>query len=365
VPGWRQVNINGFGNRDNWGAWALATFDSALYVGTGNYDSGTDVYRFSSGSWEQVVSGGFGDSTNVAVDRFAEFNGYLYAGTWNDNGSGSNGGQIWRTPTGNNGSWSRVVNNGFGDATNSEVMALAPFNGYLYAGTWSMDTGVHGAEIWRSNTGDSGSWTQVVSDATFGDSNNVAIMSFEVYNGYLYAATANPDSGGEVWRTSNGTTWAQASTDGFGDADNTRVVSLEVFDSQLYAGTWNFTDGGEIWRTANGTTWERVMSGGFGNADNRDIASLVAFDGDLYVIVGNFNTGPEVWRSSTGDSGSWQKVIDTGFGGGAGEAVNWDNITAVCDGSLYVGTFTWGNGGGRVWLYLPHQVYLPLVVRNH
>jgi len=242
-------------------------------------------------------------------------------------------------------------------------MTLAPFNGYLYAGTWCWDTSVHGAEIWRSSTGNSGSWTRVVSDGFNGDSNNEAILSVEVFNGYLYAATGNGDTGGEVWRTNDGTTWIQANADGFGDADNTRVVSLEVLNGSLYAGTWNSADGGEIWRTTNGTTWEQVMSDGFGNVDNRDIASLIAFDSYLYAIVGNFNTGPEVWRSSTGNSGSWQKVIDTGFGCGRAAAVDWDNITAVFEDSLYVGTFTWGNGGGQVWLML-HQAYLPLVLRN-
>jgi hypothetical protein len=335
VPGWEQVNINGFGNRNNRGAWALETFNDALYVSTFNYVSGAEVYRFSSGYWERVVSDGFDDSTNVGVDWFTEFNGHLYAGTWNDNGSGSNGGQIWRSPTGDSGSWERVVNNGFGDAINGEIMTLAAFDSYLYAGTWSVDTGVHGAEIWRSSTGNSGSWTQVVNDTVFGNSGNVAIISVEVFNNHLYAATRNSGdtSGGEVWRTNNGTIWVQVSTDGFGDADNVHVVSLEVFNGALYAGTWNLGNGGEIWRTTNGTTWEQVVSDGLGNVDNRDIASLVDFDSYLYAIVGNFNTGPEVWHSPSGNSGSWKKVIDTGFGCGRASAVDWDNMTAVFEDS--------------------------------
>ena len=91
------------------------------------------------------------------------------------------------------------------------------------------------------------------------------------------------------------------------------------------------------------------MSGGLDSADNFDVASLAALDGTLYAIVDNGSTGPEVWRSSTGDSGSWQRVIDTGFGSGCAAAVRWDNVTAVFQDDLYVGTFTWGNGGGRVW----------------
>ena len=82
-----------------------------------------------------------------------------------------------------------------------------------------------------------------------------------------------------------------------------------------------------------------------------------------YAVVGNFDTGTEVWKSPTGDRNSWQCVVDTGFGTGRGAVLDWDNATAVHDDSLYVGTFTYGSGGGRVWQML-RQVYLPLVVRN-
>jgi hypothetical protein len=184
-----------------------------------------------------------------------------------------------------------------------------------------------------------------------------------VFGDCLYAATDNETTGGEVWRTDNGTTWNQVNADGFGNANNTRVVSLETFGGQLYASTQNSTDGGAVWRTANGTDWEWVVNDGFGDVNNIDIASLVAFDGDLYAVVGNFDTGAEVWHSSTGDRGSWKLVVDTGFGTGRGAVVGWDNVTAVYENSLYVGTFTFGSGGGRVWQML-RQVYLPLVVRN-
>ena len=363
VPGWRQANVNGFGDRDNWGAWSLGTFEDALYVSTGNHADGADVYRLASGSWEQVVSAGFGDEANVAVDWFAEFKGDLYASTWNDTGNGSNGGQIWRSPTGDSGTWCRVVNDGFGDATNAEVMSLSVFDGYLYAGTWSGDTGVHGAEIWRSPTGEADSWELVVGDAEFGDSDNVAIMSFEVFDGDLYAATYNEASGGGVWRAADGTTWSQVNEDGFGTVDNASVVSLEVFSDRLYAGTWNSAEGGAIWRTRNGTTWDPVVGGGFGSVDNKAIGSLIAFDGDLYAVVGNDETGPEVWRSSSGAGGSWGRVADTAFGCGAGDAVYWDTMTAVFENSLYVGTSTRGNSGGRVWQML-QEVHLPLVIRG-
>ena len=367
VSGWEQVNLNGFGKRNNSAIWALYSFSNDLYVSTINETTGGEVYRLSSGTWEQVVDGGFGDSANSGVNKFTEFNGSLYAGTMNyPDGGGSNGGQIWRSSTGNNGSWERVVNNGFSDATNCEVMSMADFNGYLYAGTWSCDTNTHGTEIWRSDSGGNSSWTRVMSDTTFGDSHNIAILSMEIFNNNLYVVTDNDTSGGEVWRTNNGTIWTQVNVDGFGSNNNTRVVSLVAFGENLYAGTWNSTSGGQIWRTANGTSWEQVVSDGFGKTDNKDIASLVVFDGELYTVSGNFVTGAEVWRSKTGKNGSWQKVIDTGFGGGRTGLVDWDIGAIVHNSSLYVGTFTFGNGGGKLWQKIPPAyIYLPVILKNY
>ena len=134
------------------------------------------------------------------------------------------------------------------------------------------------------------------------------------------------------------------------------------FAGKLYAGTWNSVTGAEIWRTANGTSWERVLQGGFGKSDNGRIAALVAFRGELFALVGNFETGAEVWRSASGDANSWNKVIDGGFGSGRGALLAWDNHVAVSDGNLYIGTYTFGNSGGRVWKYLYNKTYLPMLI---
>jgi hypothetical protein len=358
VPGWTQVNINGFGDRNNWGTWSLGAFSGRLYASTSN-DSGAEVYRLSpTGAWERVATGGLGDASNIGIDRLTEFGGQLYAGTWVDDGSGA---QIWRSPSGNAGSWSQVAQGGLGSANNNEFMALTPFNGYLYAGTWVGNPGVHGAEVWRSSSGASGSWTRSASNG-FGDSNNSAILTMKVFDGALYAATKNDATGGEVLRSNDGQQWTQVNTNGFGSVNNTAVVSLEVFAGKLYAGTWNSATGAEIWRTANGTSWERVLQGGFGNSDNGRIAALVAFRGELFALVGNSETGAEVWRSPSGDTNSWIKVIDGGFGSGRGALLAWDNHVALSDGALYIGTYTFGNSGGRVWKYLHNKTYLPMLI---
>lgn len=361
VPGWVQANINGFGDRNNHAAWSLGVFNNRLYASTSNFgfDAGAEVYRLSpAGAWERVATGGFGDASNVGIDRLTEFSGQLYASTWVEDGSGA---QIWRSPSGNTSTWSQVAHGGLGSANNSEFMTLTPFGGYLYAGSWVQDSTVHGAEIWRSSTGNSGSWTRVVANG-FGDNGNYTLLSMKEFEGYLYASTANAVSGGEIWRSADGVSWSQVAVDGFGSASNSHVVALAAFDGELYAGTENSTRGAEIWRTADGVSWERVLQGGFGNVNNIQIAALVAFRGELVALVGNFSNGAEVWSSPTGESGSWRKVIDGGFGSGRTALVVWDNRSAVLAGSLYIGTYTTGNSGGRLWQYLHNRIYLPILM---
>ena len=353
VPNWEQVNINGFGNRSNEGVLSLASFGDILYAGTVNWDTGGEVWRMGS-SWSQVNSGGFGDSDNEGIDHLIEFNGYLYAGTWN----GPAGGEVWRY---DGLGWAQVVSGGFGDPTNGEVFRFAVFSDTLYASTWSY-TDTHGTEIWRSSTGNVGDWARVVTDG-FGDADNGAAPGFEVFNGYLYAGTFNWDTGGEIWRTADGTTWNQVNADGFGDYDNDAIASFAVFNGCLYAGTMHDSTGGQVWRcsTCDGSDWSPVVSDGFGSTDHSRVSALIASDNYLYCVTANSETGAQVWRSSTGDLGDWEQVGPDGFGDSNNWGPYWDNSVAA--GSLYIGTRNWANGG-EVWQLAGGQVYLPIILKN-
>ncbi len=188
-------------------------------------------------------------------NSFEVFSNTLYAGTWNENSSHvTNGAQIWRTEDPDTGTWEKVVSGGFDNAENGEVMALRKFGNYLYAGTYSYDDADPEATIWRSDTGDSGDWEKVFSKATPGYHHAVAVLDMAVFHNLLWAATFNREDGAEIWFSGDGLGWTQANTDGFGDAGNTGVLSLAVFNEALYAGTQNYdydtgyTYGGEIWR---------------------------------------------------------------------------------------------------------------------
>jgi PKD repeat protein len=345
VPGWRQVNINGFGDRSNRYISSLAPFGNQLYAGTYNTGgNGTQLWRMgATGTWNSVSPNGFGDVSNRAIDRMIEFKGNLYAGTEN----GTNGGQIWRTPDGDN--WMRVVDQGFGDPTNGEVLGLGVFKDMLYATTWSY-TNTHGSEIWRSTTGNSGDWHRVVANG-FGDSTNQVIGGLVEYDGYLYAGTYHYPVGAEVWRTPDGATWNQVNTDGFGDPTNYAALMLAVFDGQLYVSTHRTSavDGGQIWRCAScdDSDWQQVVSGGFGDKRNWAIDSLIAFGTWLYAATGNWTTGTEVWRTQNG--ADWSQANPDGFGDSNSGGTWWaGSSVAAFNNQLVIGTD--GASGAKVWM---------------
>jgi len=356
VPGWVQVNINGFGDCSN-RISALAPYGGQLYAGTYNFGgNGAQLWRAADGlNWTPVVTNGFGITRNVGVDHLAEFNGQLYVGTWGDT---VNGGEVWRSPNGL--SWTRVVSQGFGDPTNGEVVHLAVFSETLYAGTWSY-TSTHGAEIWRSSTGNAGDWTQVVANG-LGDAANQAVRAMQVFDGHLYVGSynwANQSNGGEIWRTDDGLTWTRVVAGGFGDASNYKVSALAVFDGYLYAavGNWDsdggLSTGGKVYRCSQASgcdaagDWQQVVGDGFGNPqDNHSISSLLVHDNRLYAVAYNYQTGMEVWRTENGTD--WEQVGFAGFGDSHNHGLYSDGSMTAFNNRLFIGTTNWANGG-EVW----------------
>ncbi len=372
VPDWRQSNLNGFGNRQNVDVLSLESFGGSLYAGTYNPDggNGAQLWRFGN-SWAAVMTNGFNDAANVGIDDLIEFKGNLYAGTWNED----NGGQIWRSANGS--SWAQVVDQGFDDRTNGEIFSLAVYSNTLYASTWSY-TSTHGAEIWRSDTGNSDDWEQAADNGFDGDAANRSVTAMGVFNGYLYAGTDNWSSttitstGAEVWRCQecDGSDWVPVNTGGFGTVNNIGVSALAEFDGHLYASTVTQDGFGmEVWRcdacNAPGD-WERVVENGFDNSATGDLSALEVYTGQLHLIVGNSTTGLEIWRSDTGDLDDWEQVGFAGLGDSNNRAPYWDNSVAVFDDDLFLGTINEANGG-EVWhsLNLDQSIYLPVLLRNH
>lgn len=357
-PDWKQVNINGFGDPSNLLS-VLEVFNGQLYAGVTNWDQGAMIYRTDDGkSWTATAENGFDDpSNNQIISDMTVFGNSLYAGTI----SGDSTGQIWRSADGIK--WDQVVPNTFSGGTNS-LSILGAYNGQIYAGTWNSD-GI-GSQIWKSTSGNSGTWA-IENNNGFGNGFNDGITSFQEFSGYLYAGTENTQTGSELWRKSANTGWESVNTDGFGeDNHNGAVNTMVVYNHTLYAGTSNCDMGGEIWRSLNGTTWTKVIDAGFGDINNCVIDNLIVYKNKLFATTYNHpwnsdSTGMEVWV--TEDGTNWEQINTDGFGDSSNRydlstgSVIWNN-------QLYVGTRNSANGT-EIWAYelLNQRIFVPLILK--
>ncbi|MCC9075204.1 SMP-30/gluconolactonase/LRE family protein [Litorilinea aerophila] len=361
VPGWKQVNINGFGERQNTWISNLVNFKGHLYA------SGYRPYVWrleNDGSWSTVNNLGFGDSTNVEIDAMAVFNNHLYAATFtficddpDCNNWHTNGPQFWRTADGT--TWENVTPPGSIGTDYRWVPTMAALGGYLYATLDRQDHSTLGAEIWR--TADGQNWQQIASGG-FGDPYNTGVLSLVEYNGYLYAGTRHGDwqndahsdgpLGGEVWRY-DGTNWVRVNDPGFGDLEAHRVERLIVFNNALYAfisrvvGT---TKGAEIWRCIaticnSQNDWVKVVDNGFGNPQNQYIFGGLVTGGYLYAATQNTFNGFRLWRTINGTD--WEPAALEGLGDSNNTYV-WLNAMAEHNGRLYLGVNNSANGA-EVW----------------
>ncbi|MGD9101423.1 MAG: hypothetical protein PVF45_13160, partial [Anaerolineae bacterium] len=295
---WTQVGLDGLvGDADNVGMRALAVHEGALYASVENSVDAGRVYRWSAtgAAWEQVSLDGFGSPNNEMVLTLASFDGSLYAGTYN----GIERPKVFcYTGVGTN--WDNVSPpDADFEIANIAIDAMTVYSDHLYIGTQNES----GGEIWRY---DGATWEPVTTDG-FGSPNNDSVWSLQAFDGYLYAGLQNPAEGSEVWRSQSGASgdWTQVNQNGFGrnmvnDATNAGVRALTVWNGRLYAGTYNWASGGEVWRTANGAAqedWEQVNTDGFGQGQNRIASALWSFGDHLYAGTFNDTFGTEIWRT--------------------------------------------------------------------
>lgn len=362
TPGWRQVNINGFGDRAR-SVSALASIGDYLYAGTWSNANRAELWRMDAGgNWSRVISAGLGISTNIGVNHVITYGGKLYVSFFNQDPPGwwqSYGAQIWRSADAT--SWEQVVNNGFGDPDNGEIFYMTVYSDAIYAATWSY-TSTRGAEIWRSTTGDSGSWSQVMSNG-FGDWCNFGVLVMQPVAGQLYAGTRSYigglcDSGADLWRY-DGISWSPVITNGFGFTGTYDIGALAEFQGYLYAGIGRFDlttyqyPGGEVWRCHIATTgcdasgdWERVVADGFNDSNNINVSLLDSVGTYLYAIASNFRNGLSIWRTQNGTT--WEPVSQGGFGDSNNYGTIWDKGAALFNGRFHVGTYNPAHGG-EVW----------------
>ena len=99
------------------------------------------------------------------------------------------------------------------------------------------------------NTGQIQGFSQV--NNGLGDANNGRPYGLFVFNERLYLVFANTDTGAEVWRTSDGTTWEQINIDGWGDSNVAYADyynnNMSIFKNNLYVGALGGASGGQVW----------------------------------------------------------------------------------------------------------------------
>ncbi|MCX8044136.1 MAG: hypothetical protein N3B18_08430 [Desulfobacterota bacterium] len=156
-------------------------------------------------------------------------------------------------------------------------------------------------------TEDGSTWT-CVNRAGFGNVKNYSVVAMAEYNGYLYAMTRNEVQGAEIWRY-DGTRWEQVLFPGGqtnGMYGNPWLSSMwgamAVFNGKLYCGfssghqgTYYDSTGCEIWRY-DGQNWEPVIS------DKRDTEDA----GTITAISGCADQDGDTTAQITDSSKNWQ-----------------------------------------------------------
>ncbi len=320
--------------------------------------------------WTQVNADAFGmdagaDQSHASEEGFevVVFRGQLYVGMEADN---SYGARLWRTkagvtaPTGQE-DWEEVIADAAGRpfghpniTQNDHVDSLAVFDGHLYVSTANGGSSTFGTQVWRSATGDPGTWTRVNSDG-FGDIHNTNFKDMQVFDGWLCGGTWNERTGAQVWCTADGVTWARKNADGFGQRNVTTVWTGAVYNDALYFGVQDrgdrpgeSDDVARLFRTIslNGTpAWEEVYTGPPGSY-RTDL--LGALDSYLYIAVRS-PEGIVILRSPTGDPGTWVQVNVPGMRPAA--SANFGTVVdgaTVFNGALYVAVANLSTGV-EVW----------------
>ncbi|MGC9398602.1 MAG: hypothetical protein ACP5HM_05640 [Anaerolineae bacterium] len=239
---WHAVITAGFGYTENTNFKDMQVFDGWLCGGTQNATTGAQVWCTGDGStWVQKNESGFGDSGNSLIASSGVFSGVLYVGVAGSQGS------VWRTS--DLATWTKVLT----VTDRPRVEIVGTFSDTLYVAAGANDgrnAGDPTIRLYRSSTGDPGSWDAPENPLDDEARNTRTIVDGgTVYNGALYIATMNTLSGTQVWRTTDGVTWTQVNSDGFGTM-RTFAAELISFNGYLYAWASNYTIGQQVWRTA-------------------------------------------------------------------------------------------------------------------
>ena len=305
------------------------------------------IPKFDNKYWEQVVDKGFGDKNNVYIWSMKKFNGFLYIGTIND----VKGCQIYRSESGNKGTWKQVNESGFGhglDSAGARNMIVYKNLLWVVTSSWRI-----GTQVWITNGEENKNgllnWEKANKNG-FGDGKNVpSSRSICVYKNKLYVGSRGIDSP-RIYRYEGPTDlegidpnkWNWINEDWQENPDHNpylflpgEMIKYKAKDGKeyLYVGVYidavplidplltKFTIKNlknlvkmiflrcEIWRY-DGNSWGEVIKKGFGRSNTMALAAQ-ELNNILYFGTHNM-LGAEIWK--TEDGTNWSQIAKRGFG---------------------------------------------------
>jgi hypothetical protein len=266
------------------GFFSLRSFNGQLLAGT----YGTGKIYSSSNAWAApLVDLNVGESVYVMWP----FSSMLYANT-------ENRGEIWRTPGGK--TWNKVFNG----ASTAIGTGLAVYNGQLYAAYTTLSNSA--GRIYRSSTGDPGTWTHVFGSSSQGT--DVTLRELTVYKKVLYCLSYDwQGSIGGFYTTTNGTTWKWHPK-----LANHRPIKAHVWNGYLWISTSPYN--GKRVPPASVYRWDGTSLVNVFQDKARAVgADLLDFNGALYFVdMVNWRAtkgAAALHRSPTGAPGTWQTVL--------------------------------------------------------
>lgn len=187
---------------------------------------------------------------------------------------------------------------------NSYPSNMVEINDVIY---FFADDGEHGYELWRSDATEAG--TYMVKDIVEGPASHCTSVTgcgpeYIVMNNILYFRASDAIHGAEIWRsdgTEAGTYMVKDINPGIDDCSNSYFMDGQYFtvlDNVLYFAADGGSNNIELWRS-NGTEAGTYMVKDFADTpDKRSIPRYLTSIGDaIYFMCLNNNDEPEIWKS--------------------------------------------------------------------
>ena len=246
-------------------------------------------------------------------------------------------------------------------SNNSDIQyhqAYAVLNDIIY---FAADDGLHGAELWRSDGTEEG--TYLVKDIVPGVEGSFP-YTITAINGKLYFTAVTPEYGAEAWMSDGTESGTQLLKDIFpGSEDGFGAEFIGVGNTVYFAANSGSFFWGSLWKT-DGTTEGTVLikdmetAGGGGDF----ISQLTNMNGLLFFTFFNDETSAwELWRSDGTDGGTYHVGTNTVFTDFISQLTSYDNHLYFSASTDIIGRKLWisdGTDAGTIPAPGDHGVYL-------